>query len=68
MAQWVFYCHQCDAEIAHNQVYDSGSTIRDPFTQTEIKPEFPKGGQSLVCPNCKSTSVYQRYQLVYRTS
>ena len=68
MARWVLNCYLCDAEFIHSQIHDSGSSMRDPFAQTEIKPEFPKGGESLVCPNCKGTSTYQRYQLTYRAS
>jgi len=66
MAQsWVLECHSCGAVFTHSQIYDS---IRDPFTNTELKPEFPKGGQCVVCPNCGDTSTYQRYELMYRAS
>ena len=68
MTSWVLYCHLCDAEFTHSQISDNRSSILDPFTGAEIKPEFPIGGESLVCPNCKGTSVYQRYQLMYRAS
>ena len=68
MAQWVLECHSCGAEFAHSEIYQSGSSIRDPFTTVELKPEFPNGGQSAVCPNCRATAIYQRYELLYRAS
>jgi len=67
MARWVLYCRQCGSEFTHSQILDSGLSVRDPFIP-EIKPEFPNGGQSIGCPNCKVRAIYQRYQLLYRVS
>jgi hypothetical protein len=44
------------------------NTAADPFASLGDKPEFPAGGLSLECPNCKVTSPYQRHQLVYSAS
>jgi len=68
MARWILECHLCSAEFTHSQIYEGSPSIRDPFTRTDIKPEFKSGGESVVCPNCRGTSVYQRYQLLYRAS
>jgi endogenous inhibitor of DNA gyrase (YacG/DUF329 family) len=66
MARWVLDCPNCNKEFTHTNINDRGSALRDPFTSPEAKPEFPDGGLSVVCPNCKNTSVYQRYQLTYQ--
>ena len=34
----------------------------------EIKPAFPDGGVTMVCPNCKAPSVHQRHELIYQPS
>jgi hypothetical protein len=67
MARWVLYCSHCDAEITHSQIYEGVSSIPGPF-ESVTKPEFPDGGLSLVCTNCKGTSVYLRHQLLYKAS
>jgi|HubBroStandDraft_4_1064222.scaffolds.fasta_scaffold01836_12 hypothetical protein len=67
MARWVLACPDCDKDFTHSEISE-GSFDPDPFTGSVVKPKFPDDGQSIVCPNCKSTSVYQRYQLTYRTS
>lgn len=68
MPRWVLNCHLCGTEFTHSQIQDSDLRVYDPFAQIDIKPEFPDGGQSLVCPICQRASVYQQYQLIYRTS
>jgi hypothetical protein len=68
MAWWILECQSCGAEFTHSQIYEGGPSIRDPFTHTDIKPEFQNGGESLICPRCMGASVYQRYQLLYRAS
>jgi hypothetical protein len=68
MARWVLDCPDCNNEFVHSEIPESNSFIPDPFAGTAVKPEFPDGGQSVVCPNCKGTSPYQRYQLLYRAA
>jgi hypothetical protein len=68
MARWVLECAQCKVEFMHSEIYNDGYSARDPFTLTAVKPEFPAGGLNAICPNCNSASVYQRYQLLYRTA
>jgi hypothetical protein len=65
-ARWVLECAGCATEFAHSDIHDDGYSPLDPFTLTSTKPEFPKDGLSVLCPNCKNTFVYQRYQLLYR--
>ncbi len=40
--------------------------MRDPLGWLAEKPPFPEGGMRVGCPNCKKTSLCQRYQLVYQ--
>jgi endogenous inhibitor of DNA gyrase (YacG/DUF329 family) len=68
MARWILHCPSCDKDFSHSEISDSSSFVRDPFTMSAPKPEFPDGGLKLVCPNCQSTSVYQRHQLIYQAS
>jgi len=68
MARWVLECARCGSEFTHSEIVESGYSILDPFTLTAVKPEFPYGGSSVACPNCNNTSVYYRYQLLYRAS
>lgn len=68
MARWVLYCVQCGAEFTHSHVKETTSSLVDPFTPKVTKPEFPEGGLSLACPTCRSTSAYQRHQLIYRAN
>jgi hypothetical protein len=67
MQRWVLDCFQCKAELPHSQVNDSDFSGSDPYS-TLTKPKFPDGGLSVLCPYCKITSVYQRYQLILRSS
>ena len=41
--------------------------LKDPFEWIANKPEFPKDGIRIECPRCKKVSIYQRYQLTYRS-
>ena len=68
MPRWVLECTGCTTEFMHSQIDGGGDSAYDPFTLTASKPEFPVGGLSIVCPNCSHTFVYQRYQLLYRSS
>jgi hypothetical protein len=68
MARWVLDCPDCNKDFTHSEISENKSLILDPFIGSIVKPEFPDGGQSVVCPNCKVTSLYQRYQLIYRAS
>jgi endogenous inhibitor of DNA gyrase (YacG/DUF329 family) len=65
MARWVLGCPDCGKDFTHSEIPESSSFIPDPFIGSAVKPEFPVGGQSIACPNCKSTSVYERHQLIY---
>lgn len=67
MARWVLNCRNCGAEFTHNQISDTSPSVRDPFLSV-AKPEFPVGGERVVCPGCKGTFVYQRYELVFQAA
>jgi hypothetical protein len=68
MARWVLNCPRCKQEFVHSDIPANVSTVRDLFVGFATKPEFPKGGVTMLCPNCKEMALYQRYQLVYRAS
>jgi hypothetical protein len=64
MARWVLECQECRKDFTHSEVLtDSGV-----FAWSGIKPEFPDGGLTVICPNCNTSGLYQRRQLAYRTS
>jgi hypothetical protein len=64
---WVFDCPECSREFVHTEIPDDAtSSMRDPLGWLAEKPSFPESGMRVCCPNCKKTSLYQRYQLVYR--
>jgi uncharacterized protein (DUF983 family) len=65
MARWILECHSCGTEFTHSEI---DASIRDPFTNIELKPEFPDRGKRVVCPNCRNSSIYQRFELLYRAS
>jgi endogenous inhibitor of DNA gyrase (YacG/DUF329 family) len=57
----MLYCPECEKRFPHSEVtFESGV-----YASLGNKPDFPDGGLSLECPNCKKTSLYQRHQLVY---
>ena len=64
MPRWVLGCPGCNKDFTHSEIKLSAEPL-DPFMWLGDKPEFPVGGLSLQCPNCKATSTYQRNQLVY---
>jgi hypothetical protein len=63
MPHWVLKCPECKIDFTHSEVHigreDYGLWL------LPSKPEFPKGGSWLECPNCKKTSLFQRFQLTY---
>jgi hypothetical protein len=68
MAHWVLSCPDCNKDFTHSEIPENSASVTDPFTGSAVKPEFPVGGFSVLCPNCKKISVYQRYELTYRGS
>jgi uncharacterized protein (DUF983 family) len=64
--RWMLTCDRCDSEFPHSDVADRPASLRNPFTGYVHKPEFPSEGLSIECPHCKKSSVYQRYELIYR--
>jgi hypothetical protein len=64
---WVLVCPECDREFIHTEAQNEAtSPMQDPLGWLAEKPAFPESGMRIGCPNCKKTSLYQRYQLVYR--
>ena len=64
---WVLVCPECSREFVHTEIKNDAITAtRDPLGWLDEKPAFPEGGLRVSCPSCKKSSIYQRYQLVYR--
>ena len=62
MPNWMLHCAHCNASFVHSEVV--AASFYDPFYLAP-KPSFPDGGISLICPHCRTSSVYQRFQLTY---
>jgi len=59
MPRWVLTCPECHKEFTHSNIAHESSWWDE-------KPEMSPAGDSIECPNCKKTSTYRRYQLIYR--
>ncbi len=67
MPSWVLVCPECKQDFAHTEIpTDPKRRPFDRFLGTEAKPEFPPGGLRIECANCRKTSLFHRYQLIYR--
>lgn len=64
MPRWMLHCEQCSKAFPYSEVTFEHPAA-DAFAWLGSKPNFPQGGISLECPNCKETSVYQHRQLIY---
>jgi hypothetical protein len=64
MAQWVFYCDECNVPFTYSEIQNDGPGL----FAVEAKPEIAAEGINLDCPNCKKPSIFRRHQLVYQTS
>jgi hypothetical protein len=67
MAAWVLDCPVCKKTFVHSQVRTApDQRMMDHFYPVSVKPEFPPGGISLECPNCRSSSLFKQRQLRYQ--
>ena len=69
MARWTLECPECKQDFTHSTIPDEHLPHGNVFAWLDVlfdKPNFPNHGLNLKCPNCKSTSIYQQRQLVYR--
>ena len=62
MAHWVLRCPQCKVYFKHSE---ASAKQRYDLWVLPAKPEVPQGGSWLTCPNCKETSLFQRFHLIY---
>jgi DNA-directed RNA polymerase subunit RPC12/RpoP len=60
MAAWGLSCPICNHRLAQFAIEDTLQSFFFPR-----KPDFPKGGKTLECPNCGYNGTYQRTDLVY---
>lgn len=69
MPRWVLGCPDCGEEFTHSEAdTEYRSPLLDSFAWIGNKPEMPKAGVSLKCPNCSKVTVYKRHQLTYRAA
>jgi uncharacterized protein (DUF2225 family) len=64
MPRWILTCPGCNEEFTHSEIAtDAIHVARD-----DRKPDMPGDGATLECPHCKKSTVYKRYELIYRDS
>jgi hypothetical protein len=63
MPHWVLKCPECKIHFTHSEVHLEDE--HHGLWALPSKPEFHEGGSWLECPNCKKTSLFQRFQLTY---
>lgn len=63
MLHWVLKCPQCKIRFTHSEVHVDRK--RYGLWMLPSKPEFHEGGSWIECPNCNTTSLFQRVQLDY---
>jgi len=69
MEQWVLNCRECNQDFAYTQDKLTKTRAADDafgWLGLEPKPDFPPDGLNLECPNCGTTSLYQRHQFLFR--
>ena len=65
MAAWDLNCAVCNRRLTQFVIED---TVEEDAVENYFfpkKPDFPKGGKTLECPNCGYKGTYQRNDLVY---
>jgi predicted RNA-binding Zn-ribbon protein involved in translation (DUF1610 family) len=62
MATWILTCKNCGAEITCSQI---GDTLLDYLIPA--RPNIPPEGVEYECPTCRTTSIYRRYERVFRS-
>jgi hypothetical protein len=62
MPAWVLECVKCRLKFIHALIEERGILN----FELPLKPVFPLDGISLECPGCKSTAIYQRFDLRYQ--
>ena len=64
MPQWTLSCPGCTKVFSHSQIDPSSRAL--PYDALwPHRPEFPTSGERIICPRCKGTATYQRFELVY---
>jgi uncharacterized CHY-type Zn-finger protein len=64
MPHWLLHCQNCNKDFEHTKINSQLASIPyDPLWPS--KPDFAAGGEQIICPHCKETATYQRYQLIY---
>lgn len=61
MPRWVLNCPTCREDFTHSQ--SERRTLDDWYL--DKKPEFPREGRELQCPNCQTSTWFEKAQLRY---
>jgi DNA-directed RNA polymerase subunit RPC12/RpoP len=61
MASWVLKCANCNSIFPHSTIEEGLENYFLP-----IKPALPEKGQSMDCPHCGHTGIYQTSDLRYQ--
>ena len=66
MPYWILKCPQCKKDFVHSEI----NIDKEHYGLWALpsKPEFPEAGSWLECTNCKKTSLFQRFQLMFARS
>jgi DNA-directed RNA polymerase subunit RPC12/RpoP len=61
MASWVVRCASCSSILPHSTIEDGLENYFLP-----IKPTLPEEGQTMSCPHCGHSAIYQTSDLRYQ--
>ena len=66
MPRWFVTCPQCNQQFTHSQIEPAAmeQARLDPFGIIP-KPAIPSDGDKRTCPQCKTESVFQPFNLSY---
>ncbi len=62
MASWVLKCTNCNSIFPHSTIEEG---LENYFLR--IKPTLPECGQSMDCPHCSHSAMYQTSDLRYQS-
>jgi DNA-directed RNA polymerase subunit RPC12/RpoP len=61
MSYWSLRCKNCAKLFPHTPIASQSDRLEFIWP---VKPNFPEGGQTVECPHCQSSALYQRHQLI----
>jgi hypothetical protein len=61
MSHWFLRCENCAKLFPHAPISPQPDRLE---LLWPVKPDFPEVGQTLNCPHCERSALYQRHQLI----